>query len=267
MYGILILALIGTVSLFGFVSSYLRMAWKVADYNSLRSEVATLRSRYQHLEKESRQKGVQLASLQLLANEVSAAYGLRRTLEGPSDIAHEGRLLPTVNETLEQYNFLKSASLSGWSRRSSPLFRANMIPSIWPVDGRLMSYFGKRADPFSGEGAFHAGVDISAPHGTPIKATADGVVVTAAWAGDYGRLVIVDHGTGFQTYYAHMSRIEVIEGQSVRVGDIVGRSGATGRATSAHLHYEVRRSHIPVNPHRYMRSTVARAAKTEYYGL
>jgi murein DD-endopeptidase MepM/ murein hydrolase activator NlpD len=243
------------------------MAWKVADYNTLRREVETLRNRYQTLEKESKQKGAQLASLQLLANEVSIAYGLTRSLEGPLDIADEGRLLPTLNETLEQYNFLKSASLSGWSRRTSPLFRGSMMPAIWPVDGRLMSHFGRRSDPFSGEGAFHAGVDISAARGTPIKATASGIVTVAAWAGDYGRLVIIDHGNGFQTYYAHLSRVDVIEGQTIRVGDSVGKAGATGRATSSHLHYEVRRRHIPVNPYQYMRSTFAKAPQGDHFGL
>lgn len=258
-YAVLGLALLGAVSLFGLVSSYARMAWKVANYNSLRQEVEVLRARYQHLENESRQKGVQLASLQLLANEVSVAFGIKRTLEGPVDIAHEGRLVPTMKESLEEYNFLKTANLSRISRRANPLFQSQMLPSIWPVDGRLMSYFGNRTDPFSGGGAWHAGVDISAPSGTPVRATADGVVAVAEWAGAYGRLVVLDHGSGFQTYYAHLSRMDVIPGQWVRRGATIGRVGATGRVTSAHLHYEVRRGGTPINPHPYLKSVMAQS--------
>jgi Membrane proteins related to metalloendopeptidases len=203
-YVVLALALFGGVSLFGFVSSYLRMSLKVANYNTLRQEVDTLRARYHRLEKESKQTDQQLASLQMLASEVSMAYGLKRHLEGPADITNEGRLTPTVSESLEEYNFLKSASFSRYSRKSPALFAAAGLPSIWPVDGRLLSHFGSRTDPFSGEGAFHTGVDISAASGTLVKAAGDGVVAHAEYSGHYGKLVIVDHGNGFQTYYAHL---------------------------------------------------------------
>lgn len=268
LYVVLVLALFGAVSLFGFVSSYTRMALKVANYNNLRNEVEVLRARYSSLEKEARQKGLQLASLQLLASEVSAAYGINKTAPStaPVQTAAGSPLMPSLKESLEQYNFLKSANFDRFSRRSSPLFASNMLPSMWPVDGRLMSTFGHRSDPFSGLGAFHAGVDISATRGTPIKVTADGVVSLAEWAGDFGRLVIVDHGNGYQTYYAHLSRFQVVSGQWVRRGEIVGLSGATGRATSAHLHYEVRRNGTSVNPHRYLNATYAQTL-TRGYGL
>jgi len=264
---VLALAGFGTISLLGLVSSYVRMTWKVANYNSLRAEVDTLKARYQRLEKESTQKGVQLASLQLLASEVSVAYGLKRTLEGPDSIASEGRLLPTVSETLDEYNFLRSASISQLARRANPLFHTNMLPNSWPVEGRLMSNFGHRSDPFSGDGAFHTGVDISVPSGTQVKAAADGVVAQAEWAGNYGRLVILDHGNGFRTYYAHMSRFDVVPGQWIRRGEVVGRSGASGRVTAPHVHYEVRRGGTAVNPQPYLRSTLASAEPKREYGF
>lgn len=263
-YVVLALALVGAVSLFGFVSSYVRMTWKVANYNSLRHEIDTLRSRYKLLEQESKQTDQQLASLQLLATEVSVAYGLKRKLEGPSNISHEARLIPTVSESLDEYNFLKSANFSRYARRSTQLSRAAMLPASWPVDGRLMSHFGRRADPFSGEGAFHTGVDISALRGTPIKATADGVIAHASYAGRYGKLVIIEHGTGYETYYAHLSQIDVIAGQIVRRGEVVGRVGATGRATSAHLHYEVRRAGTPINPYQYLSRPVMAQARSDF---
>jgi len=266
-YVVLALALFGTISLLGLVSSYLRMTWKVANYNDLRHEVDVLRVRYHRLEKESTQKGVQLASLQLLASEVSVAYGLKRTPAGPTGFGSEAPLVPTVSETLEEYNFLRSANISYLARQANPLFRSNMLPSIWPVDGRLMSYFGHRSDPFSGDGAFHTGVDISVSSGTAVRAAADALVVSAEWAGRYGRLIVLDHGNGFQTYYAHLSRFDVISGQWIRKGEIVGRSGATGRVTAPHLHYEVRRGGIPINPHVYLRSTLAQAEPKREYGF
>ena len=266
-YVVIFLAILGAVSLFGFLGSYARMVWKVADYNNLRSEFATLRERYQRLEKESRQTGQQLASLQLLATEVSLAYGLRRSIEGPSEISSEGRLLPTVRESLEEYNFLRNANFSRHWSASSRLFQPRMLPNIWPVDGPLMSSFGRRIDPFSGEGAVHTGVDISGSTGTPVKAAADGFVAHADWAGGYGRLVVVEHGNSFETYYAHLSRIRVVPGQSVRRGEVIGLVGASGRVTSPHLHYEVRRGGAPVNPYQYLKTTVASSAQPADYGF
>jgi murein DD-endopeptidase MepM/ murein hydrolase activator NlpD len=262
-YVVLALAFVGTLTLAGLVSSYVRMTWKVANYNSLRNEMETLRAKYQRLENEAKQKGV----LQVLASEVSVAFGIKQNLEGPSEIAHEGRLVPTLKESLEEYNFLKSANLSRLARRANPLFHTNMLPSIMPVDGRLMSYFGNRTDPFSGGGAWHAGVDISARTGTPVRVTADGVVSSAEWAGGYGKLVVVDHGNGVSTYYAHMSRIDVVPGQWLRRGSTVGRSGATGRATSAHVHYEVRRGGTPINPSQYMRPVIAQRSVQRDFGF
>src|SRR5688500_5713990 len=263
-YVVLALALIGSVSIFGIISSYARMSLKVASYNNLRQEIDTLRARYTRLEQESQQKGAQLASLQLLASEVSIAYGIKQSLEGPMEIASEGRLVPTVSETLEQYNFLKVANMCRFARRSSPLFQSAGLPAIWPVEGRLMTYFGHRADPFSGEGAFHAGIDISVPTGTPVHATADGTIVSAEWAGPYGRMIVIDHGNGLHTQYAHMSQLDVLAGQWVHRGAVIGKSGSSGRATGAHVHYEVRRSGTPVNPSQYLRASYTQAPKREY---
>jgi murein DD-endopeptidase MepM/ murein hydrolase activator NlpD len=157
-----------------------------------------------------------------------------------------------MSETLEQYNLLKSANLATFSRSLSRRWLVNVMPSIWPINGRLQSYFGNREDPFNGHQAFHAGIDITASTGTPIHATADGIVKSAGWYGGYGKLVVVDHGNGVETYYAHMSRVDVIPGQEVRMGQTVGGVGSTGRVTAPHLHYEVRRFGSPQNPYRYL---------------
>jgi murein DD-endopeptidase MepM/ murein hydrolase activator NlpD len=257
-YAILALALLGCFSVFGFVASYARMAWKVANYNALKREADGLRVRYQSLQKVVSQTNEQLASLQLYAKEVSVAYGIKQKLEGPADISAEGKLVPTFAESVQDYDFLRSTNLLALPSRSSGLLRpVGAQPSMWPVQGLITGPFGKRSDPFSEEGAFHKGVDISVPSGTAVHVTADGIVIQAEMVtGGYGRLVVVDHGGGIQTYYAHLSRIYVHAGQEVRRGDVVAATGSTGRVTAPHLHYEVRVGGTPMNPRRYL-STAA----------
>ena len=257
-YAILALALLGCFSVFGFVASYARMAWKVANYNALAREADGLRVRYQSLQKVVSQTNEQLASLQLYAKEVSVAYGIKQKLEGPSDISAEGKLVPTFAESVQDYDFLRTTNLLALpSRKPGRLRPMGAQPSMWPVQGLITGPYGKRSDPFSDEGAFHKGVDISVPSGTAVHVTADGMVIQAEMVtGGYGRLVVVDHGGGIQTYYAHLSRIYVHAGQEVRRGDLVGAVGSTGRVTAPHLHYEVRVGGTPMNPRRYL-STAA----------
>ena len=259
-FAVLGLALLGGFTLFGMVSSYVRMAWKVANYNNLREETEFLRARYQKLLNESHQTTEQMARLQVFASEVSMAYGIQRVSAAPASFTQpeaRDRLVPSLSETLEQYNMLKSANLSRTGRNITRRWLLNVDPKLWPIVGRLQSHFGHRSDPFSGAQAFHTGVDISAPTGTPVRSTADGIVVTGEYSGAYGKLVVVDHGRGMQTYYAHLSRIDVIPGQEVRMGQVIGATGATGRVTSAHLHYEVRMGGNPVNPYKYLASAAA----------
>ena len=263
-YVVLAFAVLGVFSLFGFITSYARMTWKVANYNSLRQEITALRARYQTLQTESKQTNDQLANLQLFASEISMAYGIKRQLEGPSDISSEGQLIPTFQQSLAEYDLLRNANLSSYSQRYARPWMIHVRPSIWPVDGRLESYFGKRSDPFSGEGAFHRGIDITAPVGTPIHAAADGIVVFAQVFSGLGRLVVIDHGNGIQTYYGHMSQFAVVAGQEIRQGEVIGRVGKSGRATGSHLHYEVRLHNNPENPVRYLSNRLARVAQSDF---
>jgi murein DD-endopeptidase MepM/ murein hydrolase activator NlpD len=261
LYAVFALALFGLISVVGLASSYVRMAWKVANYNSLRNEISALRSRYQEVQKIATQKDGQLAELQLFASEVSMAYGLKQKLDGPMDISSEGRnLVPTFKQSLEEYDFLRTANLTSYYHRYRRSWQTNVVPALWPAEGRLQSYFGHRVDPFSGEGAVHTGVDIVAPTGTPVHASADGVVLYATWMGGYGRLMVVDHGNGFQTYYAHLSRFAAMPGQEVRQGELIAYIGATGRVTAPHLHYEVRQHGTPRNPSRFMNQQAGRQA-------
>jgi murein DD-endopeptidase MepM/ murein hydrolase activator NlpD len=133
-------------------------------------------------------------------------------------------------------------------------------PTLWPLQGRVTSSFGERQDPINGEGAFHSGIDISAPYGTPVRAAADGEVTGAAMGAGYGREVELDHGHDVMTVYGHLSEIAVMPGQHVTRGQVIGYVGQSGRATGPHLHYEVRVHKVPVNPHKYLRSSYEQVA-------
>lgn len=127
------------------------------------------------------------------------------------------------------------------------------IPSANPLEGlRMTSGYGMREHPILGGRRKHDGVDLASPVGTPIHATADGVVEKASWFGGYGLFVELDHGANMETRYGHMSRIAVAEGQRVHKGDVIGYVGSTGRSTGPHLHYEVRVNGLAVNPLAYM---------------
>ncbi len=148
----------------------------------------------------------------------------------------------------------------GDSFGGNPALASAETPTLWPVTGPITSSFGERENPFGGnsdEGEFHPGIDISGPLGTPIHATADGVVVSAEVVNGYGREVKIDHGHGLETLYGHMSGFAVTAGQAVSRGQIIGYIGHTGRTTGNHVHYEVRIHNAPVNPHKYLRTTLA----------
>jgi murein DD-endopeptidase MepM/ murein hydrolase activator NlpD len=129
---------------------------------------------------------------------------------------------------------------------------ADATPSIWPVAGWLTSSYGSRRDPFNGSSDFHPGLDISASYGEPVVAPAAGTVLSAGAVGNYGNLVVIDHGFGIVTKYGHLSRFGVTIGQQVSRGDMLGYVGSTGRSTSPHLHYEIWVNDKLTNPMRLL---------------
>lgn len=135
------------------------------------------------------------------------------------------------------------------------------VPSRMPLAGsRLTSGYGMRDHPILRKRASHTGVDLAAPTGTPVYATADGVVGRADWFSSYGLYISLDHGAELETRYAHLSRLAVAAGDSVKKGDIIGYVGSTGRSTGPHLHYEVRVDGVAVNPIPYMLESEAQLA-------
>lgn len=125
-------------------------------------------------------------------------------------------------------------------------------PKGWPSRGWMTSGFGMRRSPFSGKPKMHEGLDIAASIGTPVYATADGIVSQSESVAGYGKLVVIDHGYGYKTYYGHNSKLNVKVGQKVRRGDRIASVGNTGSSTGAHLHYEVRLNGVPLNPRKYL---------------
>jgi murein DD-endopeptidase MepM/ murein hydrolase activator NlpD len=265
LYVLVVGAGIGALSLTGIASSYLQMLLKVSHFNELRAQKEDLKDRYTQLEQVAKERDIQVASLGSLASEVSSLYGLKNDpILAPTDAVQDEQ----VSSSIDRLYTLKDTALSGAATTGIILglttnvtpadwLRANSAPSLWPVEGPITGSFGERTDPFNGEGAFHSGVDISAAVGQPVIAPADGIVQFADFSGGYGRAIILDHGHGITTRYGHLASFAVTVGQYIHRGDTIGYVGLSGRSTGPHLHYEVRINDTPVNPHKYLRITLA----------
>jgi murein DD-endopeptidase MepM/ murein hydrolase activator NlpD len=133
-----------------------------------------------------------------------------------------------------------------------------LVPYRKPVIGEVefTSGFGVRSDPFLGRPAMHTGLDFRAASGDPVRATANGKVVSSGWAGGYGRMVEIDHGNGLSTRYGHLSEIGVRVGEQIKIGQVIGAVGSTGRSTGPHLHYETRIDGDAVDPQKFLRAGV-----------
>jgi murein DD-endopeptidase MepM/ murein hydrolase activator NlpD len=283
-YGFIAAALVGAFTIVGLAGSYTRMLLKTESFNQLRQDKENLSKNYKQMAQIAHDRNVQVASLGALANEVTALYGLRQNRLAKSAPAATAAAEPTpaslaltddpdqqqVKLSIDQFYTLRSQAMSGRISRAlegglSPGFAGDWTeladaPSLWPVEGRVGSSFGERQDPINGEGAFHSGLDIDAPKGTPVRAAADGNVTDASMNAGYGREIILDHGHDVLTVYGHLSAMAVVPGQHVIRGQVIGYVGQSGRATGPHLHYEVRVHNVPVNPHKYLRTTYEQMA-------
>lgn len=287
-YGFVAAALIGAFTIVGLAGSYTRMLLKTESFNQIRQERETLRKNYKQMAQIAHDRDVQVASLGALASEVTALYGLRQNRLVPTHAeAKKAVAVPTpdsgamseeaaqqnVKMTIDEFYALRDQAMSG---RISRALEGGLprgftgdwtqfadAPSLWPVEGRVGSGFGERQDPINGEGAFHPGVDIEAPYGTPVRAAADGDVIGARMAAGYGREITINHGHDVISLYGHLSAISVVPGQHVTRGEVIGYVGQSGRATGPHLHYEVRVHMVPVNPHKYLRESYQQLLASE----
>ena len=214
---------------------------------SFENRLDGLQSRLTDSEDRTRKLAI-VAGLENLGASSEVGVGGPLAMDSASENGPEAQLAAVegrsqyLSQTLEQVE----------TRLSDNLRLISSTPSIAPVRGIYTSSFGFRRDPITGQRAYHSGVDISAPPGKPVKASADGVVTKTEQYGNLGRAVFIAHGFGVTTVYGHLSRINVTPGQRVERGGIIGLVGNSGRSTGYHLHYEVQVNGEATNPLTYI---------------
>jgi len=214
-----------------------------AEKHKLAQEIKTVASEKQEIEKERHLLNSKLKSLESKLLLVEDYLSKRGIIKGYLPMG--GASANKVSYDLSYLQFLED-------RADYLLTSIRGIPLGYPVYGRITSHIGWRKNPFGRGYEFHSGIDITAPQGSKVLATADGVVVLAGWYGDYGKTVIIRHPSGYLTLYGHLSHVDVKEGQKVKAGDVVGRVGSTGRSTGPHLHYEVIKDNRPIDPSKFL---------------
>ncbi|MBD3258509.1 peptidoglycan DD-metalloendopeptidase family protein [candidate division GN15 bacterium] len=220
-------------------------------YESLRWSLAETESRYSDLV----QKEIALRTIfdlpQVNPDERKLGIG------GPvspavADMSESQQLAYSTEAEVDHLLRLSSFELEKYAEVEESLLelreRLSHTPSIWPSRGWFSSGFGYRSDPFTGTRHFHRGVDIANHQGTPVVATADGVVKEYGSYGRMGKMLVIDHGFGFITRFGHLANIKVKRGQKVERGQLIATMGSSGRTTGPHLHYEVWRNGKPLNP-------------------
>jgi murein DD-endopeptidase MepM/ murein hydrolase activator NlpD len=250
-----------------FTWSYFQASSSPAEVARLRRENAELRKVRQGFEKDLQTLAERLTASEDRTRQLAIMAGVE-SLGGGGEAGIGGpQPLDPLAETADAVDAVDAADLAVLESRAGSmggtldavesklverLSWISSTPAIAPVRGILTSGFGYRSDPMTHGRGRHEGIDIAAPAGLPVKATADGVVLSAEEEGGYGKAVFLSHGFGVATRYAHLSHMDVRPGQKVCRGEVVGRVGSTGRSTGYHLHYEVRIDGAPVNPLAYI---------------
>ncbi len=252
---VLLLLMIGGVIFSS--SGFVRWSLLRVENIALRSENRSLKQKIEHLRKEIGFLRERMDSIFEINNQLRLAMGLP---EVPEDIKYMGMGgyidRDTVKNELEsirnlvnmEYRDLQNLKKMVQEKQEELKY----TPSILPSYGYMTSGFGYRRDPFTGRVKFHEGLDISAPTGTPVYAPADGIVTFVGIRNGYGLTVEIKHGDRYITRYAHLSESLVRVGQRVQRGDMIARVGNSGRSTGPHLHYEVLKDGVPVNPKRFI---------------
>lgn len=200
-------------------------------------------------------RGQTIASLAKKYSVSESAVRMANGLTGKAELkVGQEIFLPGASQSVTAY---RSSSAGGGVTKKAPnVGRAQSGATgsfSWPISGKLTSHFGWRNHPIRRRRSFHAGIDIGAPRGTPIRASRGGQVIFSGWMSGYGRVIIIRHDSVYTTMYAHCQRLRVGKGANVQKGTIIATVGTSGRATGPHVHFEIRRNDRPVNPRSYLR--------------
>jgi len=229
----------------------------------LRTRLTQFQGRFQELDLQLAQLAQKEKSLRVVADLPDISPQVREVGEGggPPDplffydeetAQQTGKINLNLDRLLRQAKLEKESLAEIWETLGNKRQLLSHTPSIKPTVGYITRGFGMHIDPFTGQLRPHYGIDFAAKVGTPVWATADGRVANIGWdRNGFGTYLEVDHRKGIQTYYAHLSKVEVRVGEEVKRGQLIGRVGNTGRSTGPHLHYEVRVNGSPVNPRNY----------------
>lgn len=248
------------------VYRYVNLEIDAFTYSSLQKENLKLKEEINHLKLNSRKLNDLLNQLLESNNRLRLAAGLDPVPKEFVLMGMGGNIEELPMEKKDNLEYTKAEidrllnlakfQLESFSEVSKKLEENERIrehtPSIVPTAGYFTSGFGLRRDPFTGQIAFHEGIDIAAPSGTPVIAPASGIVTALKWDPGFGLYIEIDHGLGITTKYAHLLRARVSPGQYVKRGDIIAYVGNSGRSTAPHLHYEVRINNKHVNPVMYI---------------
>jgi murein DD-endopeptidase MepM/ murein hydrolase activator NlpD len=233
------------VSLFSFGTSYIYYKDSATKSQSVNKLISTINLLSQDINKnkiieaklKNKLQGIEETLLEM--QEVLNKKGIKK------ELSIGGEFIPPEKLTLSYVDYIK--------KDIDYLFNTvKSIPVGTPLKGKINSTFGYRKDPFKSRSGFHSGLDIDANYGQHVVATADGVVTKASWHTNYGKTAIVKHKDNYETLYGHLSNLQVKEGQEVKVGDVIGKAGSTGRSTGTHLHYEVIKDGKRVNPKNFL---------------
>ena len=212
-----------------------------------------MRRKLSYLSKQFGELKVVMHSLKKADEEFSKLLSLKskKTILEEADVANTGSLNIELLKK-QVYESIQSVSeIRKYIEEQKNVYHAT--PTGWPLKGPINSVFGFREHPISGKMTTHSGIDIGAPVGTSIKATADGIVSFSSWHNDSGYIVVLEHGQDFTTVYAHNKDNLVKVGQKVKRGEVIGISGSTGATTGPHLHYEVWKNRKPINPTSFLK--------------
>jgi murein DD-endopeptidase MepM/ murein hydrolase activator NlpD len=254
LYTILGFAVVGMLTVIFGAYKLAHQAIVVAKLNLLEQENRLLKEENQEVNNKKEILLNRLAALDSTQRKLAATSGIRRQTDFGKNIGRGGPAKETDLGDIEQ----ATVALESELRQIKEVFDKSQLklsstPRGWPVRGYITDGFGWRRNPFGGRDTeMHSGLDISTNPGTAIEATADGIVIFAAFTGGYGNIVVIDHGYGITTRYGHMNSIEATVGQHVSRGSVIGTVGSTGRSTAPHCHYEVRLHDRPVNPLNYL---------------